>query len=120
MIVHSSLNIFTDAPVDKVDAKNVASITCVCVDVDAVGDNFNLEKDGSDPPMDTVEYIFDSKDKNFELEAAKQSNSITHESHHHFKVDIHNHNEPETKDTSGGESPETSQIDPSGSPSSVM
>ncbi|KAF1871678.1 hypothetical protein Lal_00020472 [Lupinus albus] len=103
-----------DAQVDIIGVKNVASTPCV--DVDAVGGNFNFEKGGSEPPLDTAEAIFHNKEENPEVEAAKQSYSINHESHCHLKLGIHKYNEPEMEDTSGGvSSPETSQIDPSGS-----
>lgn len=119
MVVHCSLNIFTDAQVDNFSVKNVASTPCI--DVDVVGGNFNLEKGGSGPPLDTVEVIFDGKEKNPEVEATKQAYSTSHENHCHFKIDIHKYNEPETEDPSAVvSSPETSQIDPSGSPSSVL
>ncbi|KAK7351234.1 hypothetical protein VNO77_10531 [Canavalia gladiata] len=103
-----------DSQVNKVGVKSVASIPCA--DADLAGGIFNLEKGGSDPSCHTVKAIYDSKEKNLELEAAKQSNSISHENHHHCKIDIHNYNEPEKMDTSGeASSSETSQIDPSGS-----
>ncbi|XP_019417102.1 PREDICTED: probable ubiquitin-like-specific protease 2B isoform X1 [Lupinus angustifolius] len=103
-----------DTQVDIFGVKNVASTPCV--DVDAVDGNFNLEKGGSEPPLDTTEAIFHNKEENPEVEAAKQSYSINHENHCHIKIGIHKYNEPEMENTSGGvSSPETSQIDPSGS-----
>ncbi|XP_020962164.1 probable ubiquitin-like-specific protease 2B [Arachis ipaensis] len=105
-----------DTHVDKVNAENDVDITCV--DVDALGDKFNPEKSGLDLPLDTLGYKFDRKDSNSELEHAKKSNFTSHENHCNFKVDIYNHDEPEAKDTSGEESPQTSQMDPSRSPSS--
>ncbi|KAG4392207.1 hypothetical protein GLYMA_04G093800v4 [Glycine max] len=101
-----------DSEVNKVGIKSVASIHCV----DVAGAMFNLEKDCSDPSPDTVEDIYDSKENSSVLEADKESNLISHESRHHFKIDIHNHNKLEKMDTSGEvSSPETSQVDPSGS-----
>lgn len=118
-ILHNSHNIFTDAQVNEVGVKNVASIPCV--DDDVIGGIFNLEKGCSDPCLKTVEDIFDSKEKNSELGAAEQSNFISHENHCHFKIDIHCYDGPEKRDTSGAIStPETSQIGPLGSPSSVV
>ncbi|RZC06647.1 putative ubiquitin-like-specific protease 2B isoform B [Glycine soja] len=103
-----------DAQVNKVGIKSVASISHV--DVDEAGAMFNLEKGGSDTSPDSVEDIYDSKENSSVLEADKQSNLISHESRHHFKIDIHNHNKLEKMDTSSEvSSPETSQIDPSGS-----
>ncbi|KAE9603835.1 putative Ulp1 peptidase [Lupinus albus] len=105
-----------EGQVDNFGVKNVASTPCV--DVNEVGGNFNLEKGGSEPPLDTAGVIFHSKEENPEAEAAKQSYSINHENHCHIQIAIHKYNEPEMKDTSGGvSSPETSQIDPSGSSS---
>ncbi|OIV97855.1 hypothetical protein TanjilG_12612 [Lupinus angustifolius] len=107
-----------EAQVDNSGVKNVASTPSV--DVNAVGGNFNLEKGGSEPPLNTVGVIFHSKEENPEAEAAKQSYSINHENHCHIKIGIHKYSEPKMKDTSGGVSPpETSQIDPSGSPSDI-
>ncbi|KAG5048669.1 hypothetical protein JHK85_009772 [Glycine max] len=95
-----------DSEVNKVGIKSVASIHCV----DVAGAMFNLEKDCSDPSPDTVEDIYDSKENSSVLEADKESNLISHESRHHFKIDIHNHNKLEKMDTSGEvSSPETSQ-----------
>ncbi|XP_020984512.1 probable ubiquitin-like-specific protease 2B [Arachis duranensis] len=105
-----------DTHENKVNAENDVDITCV--DVDTLGDKFNPEKSGLDLPLDTLEYKFDRKDSNSELEHAKKSNFTSHENHCNFKVDIYNHDEPEAKDTSGEESPQTSQMDPSRSPSS--
>lgn len=118
LIVHSSCDILTDSEVNKVGIKSAASIPCIKVDV--AGAIFNLEKDGSDPSPDAVEDIYDSKGMNSVLEAEEQSNLISHENHHHFKIDILNCNELEKMDTSGEvSSPEMSQIDPSGSAYSV-
>ncbi|XP_027353852.1 probable ubiquitin-like-specific protease 2B isoform X2 [Abrus precatorius] len=102
-----------DSQVNKVGINSVASIPCV--DVDVAGAIFNLGKGGSDPSSDTMEYIYDSKEKSSELEAANQSNSVSHENHRHCKIDMHNYDEPEKMDTNEVSSPETSQIDPSGS-----
>ncbi|XP_020211361.1 probable ubiquitin-like-specific protease 2B isoform X2 [Cajanus cajan] len=108
---HDSL--FCDSQVNRVAIKNVASIPCV--DIDVAGTIFKLEKGDSDLSRDTAEDVYDSKEKNSVLEVDEQSNSISHENHH-FKIDIHNCNKIERIDTNGEvSSPETSQIDPSGS-----
>lgn len=85
--------------------------------------NFNLEKGVSDPHLGTLEEKFDDKEKDFDLEAAQQSNSICHENDPGSKLDIHKYNgsiEPDTKDTSDVmHSPEI-EMASSGSPSSVL
>jgi len=102
--------------VNKVGIKNVACIPCVGVG----GAIFNLEKSGSDPSPDTLGDIYDSEEKKSVLEADKQSNSTSHENDHHLK-DILNDNKLEKMDISGEvSSPETSQIDPSGTSYSVL
>ncbi|MCH95909.1 sentrin-specific protease, partial [Trifolium medium] len=66
-----------------------------------------------------MEDTFDSGVENSELGDGKQSNSISQENQCHFKIDVDYYDRPENRDTSGGAStPETSQIGPSGSPSS--
>ncbi|CAJ1974014.1 unnamed protein product [Sphenostylis stenocarpa] len=103
-------DILTDSQVNKVGIKSVASIPNVG------GAIFNLEKGGSDPSPDRVGDIYDSEEKQSVSEADKQSNSISHENDHHFKIDIHNHDQLEKMDTSDEiSSPEIGQIDPSGS-----
>lgn len=109
-------DISTDSQVNKVGIKNVACIPCVGVG----GAIFNLEKSGSDPSPDTLGDIYDSEEKKSVLEADKQSNSTSHENDHHLK-DILNDNKLEKMDISGEvSSPETSQIDPSGTSYSVL
>ncbi|XP_057426673.1 probable ubiquitin-like-specific protease 2B isoform X3 [Lotus japonicus] len=101
--------------VNKVAIKNFTNIPCV----DVSGDIFNSEKGGLDPSLNTVEDIFDRKEKNSELEVSKQSNSTRHENRYHFKIDVHYYGRSEMKDIDGGvSSPEISQIGHSGSPSS--
>lgn len=108
---------FTGGQVNKVAVKNFTNIPCV----DVSGDIFNSEKGGLDPSLNTVEDIFDRKEKNSELEVSKQSNSTRHENRYHFKIDVHYYGRSEMKDIDGGvSSPEISQIGPSGSPSSVV
>ncbi|KAK7410459.1 hypothetical protein VNO78_01257 [Psophocarpus tetragonolobus] len=106
-------DVLADSQANKVGINSVASIPCA--DADVAGVMFHLEKDGSDPSPETVEGIYDSKEKNYVLEADKQSNLISNENHH-FAINVHNRNKLEKMDTSGEvSSPETSQIDPSGS-----
>lgn len=119
MIVHSSHNIFTDVQINEVGVKNVASIPCG--DVDVVGGILNLETDCSNPSFKTMEDTFDSKEKNSELGADRQSNSISLENHCRYKINVDYDDQSEKRDTSGDASTlETSQIGPSGSPSSVV
>lgn len=117
--MHNSHNIFTDAQVNDDCAKNVASFSCV--NVDEVGGISSLEKDCPNSSLKSVDDMFDDKGKNSELGASKQSISICHENHCHLNTDIDCYDGLEERDTSGGVStPETSQIGPSGSPSSVV
>lgn len=68
-----------------------------------------------------MEDTFDSKVKNSELGTDKQTNSISQENHCHFKINVDYYDGQKNRDTSGGAStPGTSQIGPSGSPSSVV
>ncbi|XP_024633749.1 probable ubiquitin-like-specific protease 2B isoform X4 [Medicago truncatula] len=108
-------NVLQDAQINSVDVKNVPSIPCV----DVVGSILDLEVGCSNPSFETMEDTFDSKVKNSELGADSQSNSISQENHCHFNINVDYYDRPENSDTtSGASTPETSQIGPSGSPSS--
>ncbi|KAF7830010.1 putative ubiquitin-like-specific protease 2B [Senna tora] len=105
--------------VEQVSKKDAFIIPCVDVDIDAIGGNFNLEKGVSDPPLGTLE------EKNSELEAVQQSNSVCLENDPGSKLDIHRYNgsiEIDTKDNSDGvHVQELSEMEmaPSGSPSRI-
>ncbi|CAJ2641114.1 unnamed protein product [Trifolium pratense] len=101
-----------DAQINEVGVKNVPSIPYVDIGVD-------LETGCSNPSFKTMEDTFDSRVENSELGDGKQSNSNSQENQRHFKIDVDYYDRPENRDTSGcASTPETSQIGPSGSPSS--
>ncbi|KAI5404478.1 probable ubiquitin-like-specific protease 2B isoform X2 [Lathyrus oleraceus] len=113
--IHDSLA--HDGQIKEVGVKNVPSNPCVGVDV--VGGISEMETGCSKPSFKTMEDTFDSKVKNSELGTDKQTNSISQENHCHFKINVDYYDGQKNRDTSGGAStPGTSQIGPSGSPSS--
>ncbi|XP_058786266.1 probable ubiquitin-like-specific protease 2B isoform X2 [Vicia villosa] len=119
-----------DGQIKEVGVKNVPTNPCVdvknvpsnpCVDVDVIGGISDMETGCSNPSFKTMEEedTFDSKVKNSELGADKQSNSISQENHCDFKINVDYYDGQKNRDTSGGAStPGTSQIGPSESPSS--
>ncbi|CAK8568194.1 unnamed protein product [Lathyrus sativus] len=105
-----------DGQIKEVGVKNVPSNSCVD---DVIGGISDMEAGCSNPSFKTMEDKFDSKVKNSELGAGKQTNSISQENHCHFKINVDYYDEQKNRDTSGGAStPGTNQIGPSGSPSS--
>ncbi|KAL5070941.1 hypothetical protein RYX36_021828 [Vicia faba] len=106
-----------DGQIKEVGVKNVPSNPCV--DVDVIRGISDMETGCSNPSFKTMEDTFDSKVKNSELGADKQSNSISQESHCHFKINVDYYDGQKNRDTSGGASTTgTRHIGPSGSPSS--